>query len=291
MTKSQVFKEKIDSLFMRRKFIPAYEISDKNIRRFIAEIEKTNPVLMDGYAESLNFLATYLSSKELKTKPRAIMSSAQILPQQSRDIIERTLGSRVFDKYGSREFSGIAYECEESPGYHHVMDESYILEILVEGRTAKPGEIGEVVITDLNNYSVPLIRYRIGDLAECVEDKACACGRNLKLIGKIQGRTQAIVYCKGGIWMPGTFFAHFFKDYDSVIAQFQIYQAKKDEFELKYMRGPDYTSQGMNRVIKELRSHVGDTDIILREVDEIPLLATGKRSPVVSDIKFDFQNM
>jgi phenylacetate-CoA ligase len=291
MNATQVVKERIDAIFMRRKFIPAFEISESNINRFIRDIEKTKPVLMDGYAESLNFLASYLGSRNLTSRPKAIMSSAQILPEQSRQVIEQALGTRVFDKYGSREFSGIAYECAERPGYHHVMDESYILEILVEGRHAKPGEVGEIVITDLNNFSVPLIRYRIGDLAECVENELCKCGRSLKLIGKIQGRTQAIVYCADGVWMPGTFFAHFFKDYDSVIMQFQIYQAIKNEFEVRFIRGTDFSQQRLNEVIQELRKHVGDTKITLNEVEEIPLLITGKRSPVVSEIKSDFQKI
>ena len=291
MTKVQVFKEHLDAIFMRRKFIPAFEISETNVNKFIKTIEDSKPVLMDGYAESLNFLANYLKDRHLKTKPGAVMSSAQILPAQSREIIESTLGTKVFDKYGSREFSGIAYECEHGNGVHHVMDESYIVEILVDGRKALPGEIGEVLITDLNNFSVPLIRYRIGDLAECVSQDACKCGRNLSKIGKIQGRTQAIVYCSGGVWMPGTFFAHFFKDYDSIISQFQIYQETRGMFTLRFIRGVDFTENAMVAMMASLRKYVGETKIDLMEVKEIPLLITGKRSPVVSMINEDFQSI
>lgn len=291
MTKSQVIKERIDALFMRRRFIPAFEISDTNIGGFINVIEKTNPVLMDGYAESLNFLAGYLKTKKLKANPKAVMSSAQILPDQSRQIIEENMGTRVFDKYGSREFSGIAYECKDSKGLHHVMDESYVLEILVDGRTAVPGEVGEIVITDLNNYSVPLIRYRIGDLAECVPQEKCPCGRQLSQVGKIQGRTQAIVHCQGDLWMPGTFFAHFFKDFDSLISQFQIFQEVRGSFTLKYIRGNDFTENGMTHLLSKLKEYIGETAVLLEEVNEIPLLTTGKRSPVVSLINDDFQRI
>jgi phenylacetate-CoA ligase len=291
MTKSQVFKERIDAFFMRRRFIPAFEITDTNIDDFIGVIEKTNPVLIDGYAESLNFLAGYLKTRKLRASPKAVMSSAQILPEQSRQVIEENLGSRVFDKYGSREFSGIAYECKDSPGLHHVMDESYVLEILVGGRNAVPGEVGEIVITDLNNYSVPLIRYRIGDLAECVPQGNCPCGRQLSQIGKIQGRTQAIVHCQGDLWIPGTFFAHFFKDFDSVIFQFQIFQEIRGSFTLKFIRGSDFTEKSMKDVLSKLKQYIGETTVLLEEVAEIPLLSTGKRSPVVSLINQDFQRV
>ena len=108
------------------------------------------------------------------------------------------------------------------------MDESYIVELLVDDRPAKPGEIGEVVITDLNNFSVPLIRYRIGDLAMAVDEtQSCPCGRYLSRIGRIEGRTHAIVYCANGTWLPGSFFLHFFKDYEHAIRFFQIQQEEK----------------------------------------------------------------
>ena len=172
------------------------------------------------------------------------------------------------------------------------MDESYILEILVDGRPALPGEVGEIVITDLNNFSVPLIRYRIGDLATAVEQSMCACGRSLTQIGRIEGRTQAIVHCGDGTWLPGTFFAHFFKDCEDVIAQFQIHQEKKGSFLLKVIPGRFFTEPQLSLTLDDLRKYVGSqqvTPIDVEIVDEIPLVRTGKRSPVVSTVTEDFQ--
>ena len=177
MSASQVVRERIDSWFMRRIFVPAFEITPQNIESFVGLIRKHDPVVVDGYAESLNFLASYVSTgRSPGFSPKAVMSSAQALPDATRNTIEAGFDTRVYDKYGSREFSGIAYQCGHSAD-HHVMDESYIVELLVDGRPARPGEIGEVVITDLNNFSVPLIRYRIGDLAVASEATSpCPCG-------------------------------------------------------------------------------------------------------------------
>src|SRR5205085_9123193 len=144
---------------------------------------------------SFNLLATYLREhgRTLRHAPRGIISSAQTLPDTSRRIIEESFGCKVFDKYGAREFSGIAYECEAHQG-HHVVGEGYVVEVLKDGRPAAPGEIGEVVVTDLNNYCLPFIRYRIGDLAEQLDPRqACACGRGLPRLGKIEGRVQSII--------------------------------------------------------------------------------------------------
>jgi phenylacetate-CoA ligase len=117
----------LDALMMRRLFIPAFEISPSNVRTFVEKIAKFQPVLVDGYAESFNFLASYVRAGGTPGfSPRAIMSSAQALPSNTRELIEAGLNTKVFDKYGSREFSGIAYECEAHSG-HHVVDECYVV--------------------------------------------------------------------------------------------------------------------------------------------------------------------
>jgi phenylacetate-CoA ligase len=218
------------------------------------------------------------------------MSSAQALPENTRRIIEDGFRTKVFDKYGSREFSGIAYECTEHR-HHHVVDECYILELLVDGRPAKPGEVGEIVITDLFNRATPMIRYRIGDLALAVEQDPCRCGRGHSQIGEIEGRTQAIVHCANGAWLPGTFFAHFFKDHENDIRFFQIEQSEKGRFALKVVQNTNFTEQSMESILLNLREYIGNTEVILEYVDEIPLVRTGKRSPVMSTVREDFQNL
>ncbi len=293
MTKQQVLRERIDAMFMRRLFIPAFEIDAANIEQVIAAVRRHRPVFVDGYAESLNFLARYVrNGGRPGFSPRAIMSSAQALSDDVRAVIEDGFQSKVYDKYGAREFSGIAYECGHSTE-HHVMDESYIVELLVDGRPARPGEIGEVVITDLNNFSVPLIRYRIGDLAVAVDnDQPCPCGRSHLRIGPIQGRTQAIVHCANGAWLPSAFFLHFFKDYEHLIRFFQINQDRAGEFTLKIVKDRRFTEPELDKMMTELRRFVGEATVVdVEYCDSIPLLKTGKRSPVVSTVREDFQSL
>ena len=291
MSKSQVIKERIDAILLRRLFIPAFEFSPDKLEKYFNKLQKFKPILIDGYAESLNFLALYIKSNKIRIQPKAVISSAQALPNSSRNIIEESFGTKVYDKYGSREFSGIAYQCGENSN-HHVQDESYIVEIIKDGKPALPGEIGEVIITDLNNFSVPLIRYRVGDLATAVEQKKCLCGRSMSQIGEIQGRTQALVHCADGTWLPGTFFAHFFKDYDNLIQSFQIYQKVKGEFDLNYVVGNFFNEKDFQIMIEELKKYTCSSTIINTiKVNEIKLIATGKRSPVVSELSFDFQKI
>jgi phenylacetate-CoA ligase len=293
MSLLQVFKEKLDAVFMRRVFIPAYEMKEKSLDNFFNKIKKHNPVLIDGYAESFNFLGQYLL-KHPKTefKVKSVISSAQILSDQVRNLIEKKLNCKVYDKYGSREFSGIAYE--DSSNYGHLVQmESYVVELLKNNITAKPNEDGEIIITDLNNYSFPLIRYRIGDLAEALDNSNLSKFEiQMDRIGKIKGRTQALIHCSNGKWLPGTFFAHFFKEYSDFILQFQVIQEQKGEFDLKIIKTDLYNNDIEDRILKELRSFTGnDTKINILYVNQIVLLETGKRSPVISKVKVDFQEL
>lgn len=291
MSPSQARKERLDAKLLNRSFVPAFEFDEHALRDLVAHLNFRRPVLIDGYAESLNFLATYLDlGVELEFKPKAVMSSAQTLTSQTRAKIERALDTRVFDKYGAREFSGIAYQCGHDERFH-VMDESYIVEILVDGRPALPGEVGEVVITDLNNYTFPLIRYRIGDLAVQAEQHLCKCGRALSSLGRIEGRTQALVFCANGRWLPGTFFAHFFKDFDFAIRFFQIHQEIAGEFTLFIVPAAGWTPAAWKSIEDQLREFIGSTHVIVEIVESIPMTLTGKRTPVVSSVKVDFQGL
>jgi phenylacetate-CoA ligase len=228
MSRVQVAQEKLDAVLSRRVFIPAFEISDENVEKVVETIREHRPVLLDGYAESLHLLAVHLGQRSLREcGVKAIVTSAQSLPPESRRVIEEAFGCKVFDKYGSREFSGIAWECQAHDG-HHVVAESYIVEVLKEGRPAQPGEVGEVVITDLNNYCMPFIRYRIGDLAVAMDDRvSCPCGRGLPRIGTSRGACSRSSSAGNGRYLPGTFFAHFFKEYTVLLRQYQVVQTRR----------------------------------------------------------------
>jgi phenylacetate-CoA ligase len=250
-------------------------------------------VLIDGYAESFNVLAQYIKTRGLdRVRPKGIISSAQVLPPQSRATIAEAFGCGVFDKYGSREFSGIAYECEAHDG-HHVVAESYIVEILKDGAPAKPGELGEVVVTDLNNFCMPLIRYRVGDLAVAMDDaRPCACGRGLPRIGTIEGRVQAIIVGRNGTYLPGTFFAHLFKDYDHVIRQYQVIQDEVGAVRLRVIKAPRFDERAFSDVLEILRRYLGEeTRIEVEFIERLEMVRTGKHQGCISRLNLDFQSM
>lgn len=294
MSFMQVVKERFDALLSRRLFIPAYSMTGKNIEKFIKKLKRYKPVLIDGYAESFNFLAKYIKDTNIKNlpSPKGIISSAQVLPEHSREAIESAFKTRVFDKYGSREFSGIAYESDGHDG-HLVVAENYIVEIIKDGRPALPGEVGEVIITDLNNYCMPFIRYRVGDLAVAMDDSTPSpCGRHLPRIGTIEGRIQSIIVGANGNHVPGTFFAHLFKDYDHIVRQYKVIQEKEGEIILQIVKALRFDEDELKKITTVLIETLGhNTKIDIIYMEEIPMVRTGKQQGSVSRLQIDFQKI
>ncbi|HWA72170.1 MAG TPA: glycosyltransferase [Polyangiaceae bacterium] len=291
MTDSQTAKEKLDAWFARRTFVPVFEMTEDGLAEIVRLMSDKQPVLIDGYAEAFNFLGQYLEARGgLNFKPKALMSSAQTLPRRSRQLIEAAFGCPVFDKYGSREFSGVAYESEAHDG-HLIVAEGYVVEVLVDGRPALPGEVGEVVITDLNNYCMPFIRYRIGDLAEAVDNsRPSSCGRGLPRLGEIQGRVQSIIQGTDGHFVPGSFFPHLLKDYDHAIKRFQVVQDEPGAIKLRLVKAPRYTDDTLEEIKACIHRYLGEglrIDVIFE--DHIEMVRTGKHLASVSRLPIDFQ--
>ena len=292
MTKAQAWRERADAVLSNRTFIPVFELQEQRLANMIQKIADARPVLLDGYAEALDFLAQYLKNNgRLDVRPRALMSSAQTLPASSRALIESAFGCKVFDKYGSREFSGIAYECDAHDG-HHVVAEGYLVEVLVDGRPAKPGEVGEVVITDLNNFCLPFVRYRIGDLAEAMDpDALCSCGRGSPRIGAIAGRVQSIIQGTDGQYLPGTFFSHYLKDFEHAIKRFQIVQEQRGAMRFCIVKGGRFSEDVLQEVLATFRSFLGkNLRIEVEVVENVELGRTGKRMASVTRLMPDFQH-
>lgn len=295
MSKIQVFKEYFDAWFNRRIFFPVYELTEKNIKKCLDKIYNYNPVFIDGYAEAFNLIAKYIKDKGYN-KPfknlKAMMSSAQTLPDDVKKTIESAFNCKVYDKYGAREFSGIAYKCHCDDGYH-IIGENYIVEILKDGKPAQPGETGEVIITDLNNYCMPFIRYRIGDLAVAADPgKPCACGRGLPKIQSVSGRIQAIIIGANGRYLPGTFFAHFFKDYSHLVKQYQVFQEIPGAIELRIIKGLRFDDIQFDALIEHLKTFVGEeSKIDIQFVDHIQMVRTGKLQGSISKVPIDFQKI
>lgn len=190
----------------------------------------------------------------------------------------------VYNRYGCREFGDIAHECDQREGLH-ISTDRVLVEILDENLKAVRNEkSGELVITDLDNYGMPIIRYRIGDMAS-FKDEMCSCGRSLPLLKQVEGRTLDIIKAPNGNRLGGTFWTILFKSRPG-IKSFQVIQKDLNGITVKYVKDDgdkNIDFPYFQKRIQEMCSE--DFNIDFEKVPSIPKTSAGKTRFIVSKLK------
>jgi len=283
------WKKNIHHLLLRRKIFNSYLFSAETLPRYVDELNTYKPEIIVGYAGTVAILAQFIKEKgRWCHSPRAVIATAEQISPEQRDLIESVFQAPVFNRYGSREFMIIGMECDQHDGLHLNIDNQYI-EVLKDGKPVVPGEVGEVVITDLNNYAMPFVRYKIGDLG-VLSDSKCSCGRGLPLLKSVNGRIMDAIKTRDGRCVTGLFFTHLMKDFEE-IRQFRVIQKSYDALEIEFVRTEKYTDECLQYLRREIGKILGDgVGIIFRAVPEIRPLASGKQRITFSELPVDFGN-
>jgi phenylacetate-CoA ligase len=272
---SSRLKKRLDAWASGRTRVPAWDMRHEGWPGSVSDLlRREGSRLIVANAEVLSFLARRLAQQAAPTIPslRGAISSAQTLSANDRESIQGALGCPLFDHYTSREFSLIAAESEAHDGYL-VVAEGYVVEVLVDGRPAQPGEVGEVVITDLNAYSMPFIRYRLGDLARAAAPAKAGGGRGLPRLGEILGRAQSVVQGEDGHYYPGTFFADLLSEYHFAIRRFRVAQREPGIIVLHFVKGSRYSDDIRERIVADIRRHLSShlrVEFVLESQDSAP---------------------
>jgi phenylacetate-CoA ligase len=186
----------------------------------------------------MGLFATILKKHKVQAyQPKGIITSAEMLKPEDRTLIEDVFGCKVFNRLGCREFAVIASECEQHDGLH-IMQEGFYIEILKQGKHAAPGELGELVMTDMLNWPMPLIRYRIGDSAAWM-DGTCSCGRGLARITNVSGRVTGFLVAVDGTLCSGVVLATMIISHRPSLRQVQILQTEKGKITYKIACGAE----------------------------------------------------
>jgi phenylacetate-CoA ligase len=234
-----------------------------------------------GYASNLFLVAKEVRTRgETRLQPRIVVSNGETITQPMRSFINETFRTELFDFYTTEESKRIAWECEAHRGYH-IDVESVVIELVKHDRQVESGDSGAVVITNLFNYTMPLIRYWQGDVA-VESDAPCGCGRGLPLLKSLEGRTDSFVVNRSGeMFSPQTFWS-IFRHYDSV-AQFQIRQHAPGELDVHYLAKNE---EACGRDLMEIRGKITEFMGSETQINFKPgaLSEQGKRKAVFSSL-------
>lgn len=262
----------------------AFTLNEESMTAFAREIRRRHPKVLVGYASALERFTEFVQAHHLDDiKFSGIMSSAEVLYPHQREIIERTFGCGVLDRYATRELGGIACECPEHMGLHIGVGEVYV-EVLRDGVPIPVGEEGDIVVTNLNNYGMPFIRYHVGDVGQ-LSDAVCRCGRGLPMMKIVHGRQTDMFKTKDGQAIHGEFFTHLFYGV-SEVQQFQVVQKSYDHIAVSVVEKSPLPPERMaflERAIKDVMN--SDVKVEFQFVESIPLKSSGKYRFTISEVQ------
>jgi len=211
-------------------------------------------------------------------RPIAVLTTGEPLRPEVRGLLESTFQTKVSDIYGCSEGGEIAWQCHRNRGYH-INAENCIVEIVKGNKPVAIGETGEVVITNLNRYAMPIIRYKNGDLAR-LSTEMCSCGCQLPMIEEIAGRTGEDMSLPNGKTIPWNQLKSLMTH--QRIRQFQLVQEKDGSLTIRYIPEDISETEQLDALLRFRFQHLlGDSTEIKTEKTAVINPADGGKSKLV----------
>lgn len=258
--------------FFNRRRLSAFDVTPEHARAFHARMARWQPVFGFGYPSAVTSFTDEVAAQKLDGRAlglRAIITTAEVLKSEQRESIGRTFGCRVVDSYGCAEAGVAGFECEA--GGMHVPIESVVVD-----RARNADGRDELLLTDLFNWSQPVIRYRVGDLAAPAPE-TCSCGRELPLLGAIEGRAGDFITLPDGRVINGLLPYYIFRPYakSGAVREYQFAELEGGVIELRVRPGESWSDEARGSIESEVTAGLG-VPVRLRVVDRIERSGRGK---------------
>ena len=264
-----------DKLLSTR-YIDAMSHSEAQILEELELLRRQPRDFFIAYASSLYLFAkTALDHSIADIQFKGVISLGEKMLPQFRETIEKAFSCKVYDTYGASEGFLIASQCKE--GKYHLMSPHVIVEILDDqDQEVKPGEMGRVVLTGLDNFTTPLIRYELGDLAVKSPKQTCTCGLELPILEEVVGRLTEFLITPNGKFITVQTVVRVLKHFPH-IEQFKVIQETQNDFLLLFV-SPNSLEEIENLGIKEMFNSVFQENLNFRfeKVETLPKAKSGK---------------
>lgn len=284
-------KVRLDRALRRETFFDSMKQDEASRRAALQILRRTRPELIVCYTQACAQFARWITENSLRDWDDipVICAAEGVLPAD-RSILAKAFGPRIFESYGSRETMLVGAECEQHEGMH-LSEENLLLELVRDGRPLGPGAVGDVVITDLHNYGMPMIRYVNGDLAVLGPNSRCGCGRSLRRLERVDGRRADTMVDSEGNVVPGIVFHVLFSDARrELVRQFQAIQNRNRSVVLRVVRGRDFADDAFSSVTARFSEYLRGLPFSVEFHDHIaPHPGSGKHQTIIVE-RHDRQN-
>lgn len=263
------------------------KLTDKRIESFIELLknDKQSKKTMLGFASSYEMIAQYMERNNIFLDNLGLTSAvanSEYLNPYTKTTLGKHLNTQILSRYSSEEIGIIAQQTLNSPNSFVINHASYVVEVLQfdNNESVKPGEFGRIVVTDLFNFAMPIIRYDTGDIAKLgINDEGVI------QLDEIEGRKMDVIYdSDGNLISSFVVYTKFYKYYH-LLKQYQFIQQSEKDYEVKLnLQGNTFAFE--DDLIAIIKSDFGeDSNVTITYVDEIPPLSSGKRRKVVNNYK------
>lgn len=258
---------------LKQLYMSSYHLRPDFTAAYIKALAAHHVQYILAYPSAVYSLAQYADPGECRGLGlKVIVTNAEPLLDYQRVTIEETFGCPVRETYGMAETVAAASECES--GTLHMWPDAGIVEFCEDDSPAG------LICTGLINPDMPLIRYRVGDLGRPA-DGQCDCGKSLPLFGRIEGRSDDVLYTSDGRRVGRL--DPVFKN-DLSVSEAQIIQVSLNEVRVKVVPEPEFDERSKKELANRIRERMGDIHVSFEEVCEIPRTARGKFKAVVCEL-------
>lgn len=268
---------------VNQRLLNAFDMTPARMDDFLDQLVAFRPVHLFGYPSSLARLVAHARQRgriDVPNSLRTVFVSGEWLDPDDRRAIAEFFGVPVADGYGARDAGFVAHECPH--GRMHVTADSLIVELLDrDGRPVPPGANGEVVVTHLEAFGMPFIRYRTGDIA-VADDRPCPCGRGLPVLRDVQGRRTDLLRTAGGGVAHGLSVIYVLRETPGIL-QFRVMQRRTGDLDVSVVTNGELADDDRRRLEQSLGRRLGGVCAHVRRVDSIPPDPSGKFRYVTSE--------
>ena len=266
---------------LKQLYMSSYHLAPDLIPYYLDALVKYGIKYLWGYTSSLYALA--LEALQLKRRELHLavaLTNAEPVLDYQRRVINEAFQCPVRENYGMTEIVAGASECQY--GTLHLWPEMGVLEVVDGAQQVQPGTSGNLICTSLLNLDMPLIRYRVGDQGALPEeDRPCQCGRTLPALARVEGRVDDVLFTADGRRIGRL--DPIFKG-DLPIREAQIIQESLRQIRVRYVPTPQFTARARNSLIEQLQARLGQVEVLLEPVAEIPRGPSGKFRAVISKL-------
>lgn len=280
----------INPIFHGRRFSPPLEANfkEKDLNFFLRQILNIKPDVLTGYPLYLYLIGRLIEKKQVTIKGiKAVDLTAGLSTQNLRTYLEKKFNALVYQIYGGCEFGRFAGSCSSSNGLMHILEDlCYVEFVKHNGEAAREKELGNIIVTSLTDYGMPLIRYEHGDVGWYTND-SCACGRTTQLMD-VEGRLQDLIVTKDKRILTTQFFFDKFLNYPG-IELFQLLQMQPDKYKFLIVRDENYNLD-FKQIRDMLHKVLGEnSQMEIKCVEYIKPAPSGKYRLVKSSTYEDFR--